>query len=370
MSTIDRLKTQMAAHDLDGLVAFSPENVTYLTGYLVPSHPTNRARRTITVLTSDGVAVLIVVSVEEDQARRMSAVKDVRSYNQFSEHPIDILGAVLGELRVDRGRLGIELDYMPASDYVLLSKYLPADKMVPNRELYLAARMVKSESEIAVLRRIATISDSAQAAAWNAIAPGMSEKELSAFVTNEVLSSGGDSLRLLIGGGERSGLVNPRPSDRRIVSGDVLRLEVLANLDNYQSNVTRTGIIGRAEASHEKIWSTLIEARRAALDLLAPGRPVRDLWTAYERGCRHGDVMPTLQFLGHGIGLSGHEEPYITADSELVLEPGVVLTFEPFVMFPDLMGFHIEDMFLVTPSGYEILTTATDNGRLIEVASA
>jgi Xaa-Pro aminopeptidase/Xaa-Pro dipeptidase len=259
---------------------------------------------------------------------------------------------------------------MPASDYVLLSKYLPADKMVPNRELYLAARMVKSESEIAVLRRIATISDSAQAAAWNAIAPGMSEKELSAFVTNEVLSSGGDSLRLLIGGGERSGLVNPRPSDRRIVSGDVLRLEVLANLDNYQSNVTRTGIIGRAEASHEKIWSTLIEARRAALDLLAPGRPVRDLWTAYERGCRHGDVMPTLQFLGHGIGLSGHEEPYITADSELVLEPGVVLTFEPFVMFPDLMGFHIEDMFLVTPSGYEILTTATDNGRLIEVASA
>jgi Xaa-Pro aminopeptidase len=97
---------------------------------------------------------------------------------------------------------------------------------------------------------------------------------------------------------------------------------------------------------------------------------VRDLWRAYAQVCAKGGVAPSLAFLGHGIGLTGHEEPYITADKELVLEPGVVLTYEPFHMLPGRMGFHIEDMFLVTERGYENLTTVTTNDELIEAGAA
>lgn len=366
----DRLLFEMKREGLAALVALSPENVAYVIGYMVPSHPTNRARRTITVLTADGRAVLIVVSVEAALAWQQSRVQDVRGYNQFRDQPMDVLADVLRELGVARGPIGMEMDYLPALDYLRLREHFPSVELRPNRELCLRARFVKGPDEIASLRRIARISDIAEEAAWREVRPGMSEKHLAAIVTTTLLNEGGDGLRLLIGGGERSGIVNPRPTDRILRHGDVLRVEVLGNLNNYQSNVTRTGVIGRATEEARDTWKVLMDARRAALERLRPGAVVRDLWAAYADVCRRGRIEPTLAFLGHGIGLTGHEEPYITADSPLVLEPGVVLTYEPFYMLPGRMGFHIEDMFLVTEIGYENLTTVTTNEELIEVGVA
>jgi Xaa-Pro aminopeptidase len=365
---VERLRAEMRREGLGALVALSPENVAYAIGYMVPSHPTNRARRTITVLTSDGRAVLIVVSVEEALAREQSRITDVRAYHQFRDHPMDVLADVLCELGVASSPIGMELDYLPTLDYLHLRERLPALDLRPNRELYLRARLVKGPDEIAHLRRIAHISDLAEATAWRELRDGMTEKRLAAIITAALLAEGGDGLRLLVGAGERSGIVNPKPSDRVIREGDVVRVEVLGNLANYQSNVTRTGVVGRPTVEQREIWTVLMDARRAALEGLRPGAVARELWRAYAEVCRRGSIEPTLAFLGHGIGLTGHEEPYITADKDLVLEPGVVLTYEPFYMIPGRMGFHIEDMFLVTDDGYENLTTVTTNEELIEVA--
>jgi Xaa-Pro dipeptidase len=366
IAAFDRLRSEMRRDGLGVLVALSPENVAYAIGYMVPSHPNNRARRTITVLTADGRAVLIVVKVEEALAREQSRITDVRAYDQFRDSPMDLLADVLVELGVASGPIGMELDYLPALDYLRLKERLPALDLKANRDLYLRARLVKGPDEIEHLRRIARISDVAEEAAWREVRPGMSEKQLAAIITGALLSEGGDGLRLLVGAGERSGIVNPKPSERIIREADVLRVEVLGNLANYQSNVTRTGVIGRPTAEQREIWNVLMDARRAALERLRPGALVRDLWHAYADVCRGGKIEPTLAFLGHGIGLTGHEEPYITADKDLVLEPGVVLTYEPFYMIPGRMGFHIEDMFLVTEDGYENLTTVTTNDELIE----
>lgn len=367
-STWDRLRLEMHREGLAALVALSPENVAYAIGYMVPSHPTNRARRTITVLTADR-AVLIVVSVEAELARQQSRITDVRSYHQFRDRPMDVLADVLRELKVADDPVGMEMDYLPALDYLRLREHFPALDLRPNRELYLRARFVKGPDEIASLRRIAHVSDLAEAAAWREVREGMTEKQLAAIITAALLNEGGDGLRLLIGGGERSGIVNPKPTDRPLRHGDVLRVEVLGNLNNYQSNVTRTGVIGRATDEQRGIWTVLMEARSAALERLGPGTHVRELWKTYADVCQRGGLEPTLSFLGHGIGLTGHEEPYITADTDLVLEPGVVLTYEPFYMMPGRMGFHIEDMFLVTERGCETLTTVTTNHALIEVGA-
>ena len=82
---------------------------------------------------------------------------------------------------------------------------------------------------------------------------------------------------------------------------------------------------------------------------------------------RANGLEPTLKFLGHGIGLTGHEEPYITGEKTMVMAPGMVVTFEPFLMFPERMGFHIEDMYLFTDGGYENLSTVVNNEQLIQV---
>ncbi len=365
---LERLRAEMVRQEVRALVALSPENVAYTIGYMVPSHPTNRNRRTISVLTADGRSALIVVSVEAELARQHSRVKDVRRYDQFAQNPMDVLAGVLREFGVASGPLAIEMDYLPAQDYLTLWERLPAPPMVPCRDMYLRARMVKTPEEVACLRKIAEISDRAEQVVWHQMREGMTERVLATIITNAVLEAGGDGVRLLIGSGERSSIVNPRPTDRPLRRGDVIRVEILANLNNYQSNVTRTGVLGPASDEQRRIWQVLMEARALALEKLRPGTEVRELWMAYAEHCRRHDIEPTLSFLGHGIGLTGHEEPYLTADKTLRLEPDFVLTFEPFYMIPGQMGFHIEDMFLVTETGYETFTAVTMNETLIQVS--
>jgi Xaa-Pro aminopeptidase len=357
----------MARHEVRAIVAFSPENVAYTIGCMVPSHPTNRHRRTISILTADERSVLIVVSVEAELARQQSRIKDVRSYDQFTDNPMDVLASVLRELGVAAGPLAIEMDYLPVQDYLALWERLPAPPLVPCREMYQRARIVKTSEEVACLRKLAEISDQAEQVVWRQMREGMTEKALAALITNAVLEAGGDGVRTLIGAGERSGIVNPRPTERALRRGDVIRVEILGSLDNYQSNVTRTGVLGPPTEEQRRIWAILMEARELALEKLRPGTPVQDLWTAYAGHCRKNEIEPTLSFLGHGIGLTGHEEPYLTANKPLPLELGFVLTLEPFYMLPGRMGFHVEDMFLITPAGYETFTAVTTNETLIEV---
>lgn len=364
---LERLRREMAGQGASALVALSPENVAYTIGAMVPSHPINRFRRTISILASDGRSALIVVSVEAELARQQSRLTDVRSYDQFTQHPMDVLADVLAEFGVARGPVAIELDYLPAQDYLVLRERLPSICLLPCREIYLRARRIKTAEEVAWLRKIAGISDRAEQVVWGKMREGMTEKALAAIITNTMLEEGADGVRMLIGAGERSAIVNPKPTDRSLRRGDVIRVEILGNLNNYQSNVTRTGVLGRATDEQRRIWTVLMEARSLALQRLRPATAVRDLWEVYAGQCRRHAIEPTLAFLGHGIGLTGHEEPYLTGDKDLPLEVGMVVTFEPFYMLPPRMGFHIEDMFLVTDQGYETLTAVTTNETLIEV---
>lgn len=364
---LERLRTEMARQGLSALVALSPENVAYTIGYMVPSHPLNRFRRTISILTGDDRSALVVVSVEAELARQQSRLKDIRSYHQFTQNPVDVLADVLTEFGVGRGPVAIELDYLPAQDYLVLRERLPSVSLVPCRDIYLRARMIKTAEEVAWLRKIAEVSDRAEQVVWERMREGMTEKALAAVITGAILVEGADGVRMLIGAGERSAIVNPRPTDRPLGRGDVIRVEILGNLNNFQSNVTRTGVLGRATEEQRRIWAVLMEARARALERLRPGTAVRDLWEAYAGHCRKHAIEPTLAFLGHGIGLTGHEEPYLTGDKTLLLEAGMVVTFEPFYMLPPRMGFHIEDMFLVTDAAYETLTAVTTNETLVEV---
>ena len=143
-----KLRSAMAKAGHDALVAFSQDNVTYTAGFLVPSHASNRFRRTITVIAGDQFAAQIVVNVEENLAKERSRFADIRAYNQFTQDPADVLADALMEAGVGSGRIAIlQLDYMPAQDYIRLRKRLPAATFVPCRELYFDARIIKTDDE-------------------------------------------------------------------------------------------------------------------------------------------------------------------------------------------------------------------------------
>src|SRR5262245_41014650 len=363
-----KLRSAMIKAGHDALVAFSQDNVTYTAGFLVPSHASNRFRRTITVLAGKTFATQIVVNVEENLAKQRSRFSDIRAYNQFTQDPADVLADTLIDAGVGSGRIAIELDYMPAQDYIRLRERLPQATFVPCRELYFDTRMIKTDEEIAVLTEVGRLTDRVAGEVLREIRPGMTEKTVAQIIGHKMLEGGCDALKCQVGSGVRSGITNCTPTDKMIEKGDVVRIELLGDMKQYRSNVTRTAVVGEPTAEQREIWKVMIGAREACKSMLRPGTAVADLYRAYVKYLRDRGIEPTLKFLGHGIGQTNHEEPYITDTRSVVLKPNITCTMEPLYMIPGRMGFHVEDMYRITPAGFEAITgTITPNDELIRI---
>jgi Xaa-Pro aminopeptidase len=366
---VDNLRAEMKNDRFDALVAHSLDNATYTAGFQVPSHAQNRFRRTITVLAGDRFGCQIVVNVEEALAREKSRFKDIRSYNQFTDNPADLLADALIEGGAESGHVAIELDYLPAMDYIRLRERLPKATFVHARDLYFRTRMVKTEAEIAILKQVGELTERVVAKVIAGLRPGVREQQVGAEIMNRMLEAGADAVSYQVGSGIRSGIINCKPTDKVIEAGDVVRIEVLGDKNGYRSNVTRTLVMGKPTKEQEQIWSVLIAARDKCEAMLKPGTRVPDLWNTYLDACRAHGIEPSLKFLGHGIGRTIHEEPYLTDTRMVELKPGVTHTMEPLYMLPGRMGFHVEDMYRITNGGFEKLTGhLIPNDKLIEVA--
>ncbi len=363
-----KLRSAMKKAGCDALVAFSQDNVTYTAGFLVPSQASNRFRRTITILAGDDYAAQIVVNVEENLARQRSRFSDIRAYNQFTQDPADLLADALEEAGVGAGRIAIELDYMPAQDYIRLKERLPKATFVPCKDLYFTTRMIKTDEEVAILRKVGELTDRVAGEVLAEIKPGMTEKAVGQIISNKMMDGGCDGLKYQVGSGIRSGITNCTPTDKKIEKGDVIRIEILGDMQQYRSNVTRTAVVGEPTDEQKKIWEVMIGSREACKALLKPGLPVPELYRTYVKYLQDRGIEPTLKFLGHGIGQTIHEEPYITDTRSIVMEPNITFTLEPLYMMPGRMGFHVEDMYLITPTGYDRITgMISPNDELIRV---
>ena len=361
-----RSATIKAGHD--ALVAFSQDNVTYTAGFLVPSHASNRFRRTITVLAGEQFATQIVVNVEENLAKQRSRFSDIRAYNQFTEDPADLLADALLQAGVGSGQIAVELDYMPAQDYIRLREQLPRATFVPCRELYFNTRMIKTDEEIAVLKEVGELTDRVIGEVLREVRPGMTEKSVAQIIGNKMLEGGCDGLKCQVGSGVRSGITNCTPTDKAFEKGDIVRVEILGDMSQYRSNVTRTAVVGEPTDEQKKIWDVMIGSREACKALLKPGLAVADLYRTYVKYLTERNIEPTLKFLGHGIGQTIHEEPFITDTRTIVMAPNITFTMEPLYMIPGRMGFHVEDMYLITRDGFAPVTgMITPNDELIRI---
>jgi Xaa-Pro aminopeptidase len=362
------LRSRMKDAGFDALVAYSQDNVTYTSGFLVPSHATNRFRRTITVIAGDTFARQIVVSVEEKQTIARSRFIDIKSYDQFNDNPADVLADALAEAGVESKRIAIELDYMPALDFIQLSRRLPRATFEECKQLYFDARMIKTDKEVSIIRKIGLLTENVIHETLRDVRVGMSEIDVARLLSDRMIAGGCTAFRYRVGSGVNSSVINCSVTSKKIEAGDIIRIEVLGDLDNYRSNVTRTAVVGKPTERQRTIWAKLIQAREICKTLLRPGVPVSDLHRAYVAACRESGIEPTLKFLGHGIGQTIHEEPYLTESRAIVLERNITFTMEPLFSVPGEFGLHVEDMYVITSDGFDAITgSISNNDELIEV---
>ena len=354
-----RQRAAMARHGLDALVAYSRENVAYGAGYTVPSQLLNiRNRQFAVACNRDGRAAMLLTANELPEAQARSTLKDLRPYDEFAEDPMAVLGGILKDLGVTEGRIGLEMDAIPADRWEALKHALPGARWEHGAETFHYARMVKTPGELDRLRRAARIADAAQAEAHAQVREGMTEQDLYRCLVDRALAHGAEGILMIqVAAGERSTYSNPTPTTRRLNRGDIVKIDVLVTVGGYLSDTGRAIVIGEASAIQRDLWARMQETLAAVHATIRPGARTSDLWRAFVRTFAKYNMAPAMRFLGHGLGLSLHEEPFIAAHTDSVLEEGMVVAIEPVYKTDDGMGFHLEDNVIVTAAGLENMTS-------------
>ena len=353
-----RLRSVMDEQGLDALLAYSKENIAYGIGYTIPSQALGTRDRQFALLTTrDGAAALLLTSNEVDEARARSGVQDLRPYDEFADDPMRVLADAMADLGVDGGRVGVEMDAMPADRWEALKPLVPKARLEPAGSAFARARMIKTPEELDRLRRAAHIADIAQAEAHPRLREGMTEQEVYRVIVDRALANGADNVLLVqVAAGERSSFSNPSPSDRTLNRGDVVKIDTFVSVDSYLSDTGRAIVVGEASPKHVDVWKRMQETLSDIHASIRPGVRANEVWDAFVRSFATRGMEPAIRFLGHGLGLSLHEEPFIAAHSTTVLEAGMVLAVEPIYRDGDI-GFHLEDNLIVTDDGVENMTT-------------
>lgn len=366
---IRKQREGMRRAGFDALVAMSPENATYTAGVAIPSQSLIRQRHVFCLVPASGAPRMIVVNMEESFARANACIDDIRAYNEFTESPVEFLVDAIKALGLERAKIGIELDYLPARDYAKLKALLPRATFKDAEAFFENLRMIKTHEEIEKLRLVGRAAEKVHHDSFGKLEPGMTELDLAGLIVKGLYAEGVDYiLKLVVGAGERCSHANPGPTNNVVKQGDMIRADIFGSLGGYLSDVARTAVVGEPTDFQRETWRKLIEARALILENIRPGVHSQEIYRKFSNKFKEMGLEP-INFVGHGLGLTLHEEPYINKFSDTVLEPGMVLCVEPYYMMVDQnMGFQIEDEIVVTENGYELITDYRDSGELIQVS--
>jgi Xaa-Pro dipeptidase len=371
---VDRQIKAMRKAGLDAMISCSPENFAYLTGFVVPSQPLIRHRHAMAIVTADGGTALFGVDMEATTIRRREPETPLRVWAEFTDDPMAVLASQLREMGLAEARIGIEMDYLPAGDFDRLQRGLPRAVFSPDEGILARLRQIKTDEEIELLRRLSRIADRSITDAIAAVKTGDSEMDIAAHLTRNVYALGAEQFKLMIvATGERSELPNVGPSQRRLQPEDVCRVEIFSVIAGYHAGVCRTAVVRRAPPHAERIWQNLVECKSLIMDMIKPGASCRAIYEAFIHKLSELN-LPPISFVGHGIGLHLHENPYIGRtpeigrDGDVQLEAGMVLGVEP-LCYQTGYGFGMQnkDMMLVTASGCELLSDYADTDRLLVI---
>lgn len=371
-----RQREAMRSAGLDAMIAGSPENFAYTAGFVVPSQPLIRHRHAMVIVPVDDSPALFAVDMEASTVAAKAGNAPTTIWHEFTDDPMAILSDQLVGLGLGAARIGIEMDYMPAGDMARLKAALPKARFAPCEEIFARLRQIKVPEEVDLLRRLSQIADRAITDTFRAVRAGDTEMDIAGHLTRKIYELGAEHFKLMIvATGERSQLPNVGPSERKLQRGDVCRVEIFSVIDGYQAGVCRTAVVQEAPPMAAEIWKLLIDAKYRIMEMVQPGASCHAVYQAFIARLAAMD-LPPISFVGHGIGLHLHENPYLGATPILgrpgvdaLLEEGMVLGFEP-LCYRTGYGFGMQnkDMLLVTASGSELLSDYADTDELLVIS--
>jgi Xaa-Pro dipeptidase len=340
----------------DGLFFSAGASLYYFTGI----HWGLSERLLGLLLPRSGAPVIVAPGFEEGRAReQLTFPIEVRVW-QEDQSPTKLAVAALADRGIRSGRIGIE-ETTGFTFFDHLRQAAPQFEYVSADPVTIACRAHKSAHELELMRLACEATFDVFRATFASLKEGTTQEEIAHLISGGFAKMGlrGGALVLL---GASAALPHGTIQPQKLKEGDVVLIDGGCAVEGYQSDVTRTVIFGKPSEKIARAFDIVRKAQDAALDAARAGRLSSSVDDAARAVITAAGYGPDYKFfthrLGHGIGLDGHEHPYLVRGSKTVLEAGMTFSNEPGIYVPGEFGLRCEDDMVIVPDGPAQLLTA------------
>jgi Xaa-Pro dipeptidase len=354
-----RAKALLAAEQLDALFLTGGTSLRYFTGI-----SWGLSERLLgLILPRAGRAFVVCPAFERDRALEqieagpLKGTADVMVWEEH-EDPYQRIASGLRAGGIATGRLGVEetVRHVFASG---TAAALPAMQLASGTPVTAGCRMVKDAHELELMRLASDLTLQAYEAAYLALKDGMTQEQFAALVSQahqRLGFTGGAGVQV----GKYSALPHGSATPQVIREGTILLIDGGCSVEGYASDLSRTFVLGRATGRMKQVFEIERRAQQAALAAARPGVECQAVDAAARKVILDAGFGPDYKSfthrVGHGIGMDGHEWPYLVRGNTLPLKAGMTFSDEPGIYIPGEFGVRLEDDMVITEAGAELFT--------------
>ena len=355
----EKARHLMESNRIDALLLMEGTSLDYFTGI----HWWGGERLFAMVLPAKGAAFYVCPAFEEGRAREQIAAApegnpaDVRTWNEDA-NPYRLVAQGLKDRRISSGTVGMEetVRFLFSSE---IAKALPQAKIVSGTQVTAGCRMVKSNHEIELMRLANTVTLTAYEAAYRDLREGMTQtqfEDLIAAAYRQLGFPGEASVQV----DEYTALPHGSMTPQVIREGSIVMVDDGCDVEGYQSDITRTFVLGKPSDKMKKVFDVVHQAQTAALRSARPEVECQAVDAAARKVITDAGYGPDYKYfthrLGHGIGMDGHEWPYLVRGNATPTATNMTFSDEPGIYLPGEFGIRLEDDMHITENGAELFT--------------
>jgi Xaa-Pro dipeptidase len=355
---IERAKALMAEQKIDAIILAGGTSLLYFTGIRWG----NSERLTAAVIPKVGNPYIVTPAFEEDRTREQLAGGPMEHTDvaiwQEDESPFDRVAQGLKDRGIASGRLGVE----ETSKFVFadsIASAAPALHVTSATPITAGCRMIKNAHELELMRIASEATLKCYEAVFKALQPGMTQNTVSGLIAagyGRLGFPGFASVQV----GEYTALPHGSITPQTIREGTIIMIDDGCTVEGYQSDITRTFVLGKATDKMKKVFDIVHQAQSAALKAARPGVALESIDAAARKIIVDAGYGPGFKYfshrVGHGMGMDGHEWPYLVKGNTQKLEAGMTFSDEPGIYIPGEFGVRLEDDMVITADGAELMT--------------
>jgi Xaa-Pro dipeptidase len=361
---LDRARRLMADHNVDAVILTGGTSLYYFTGIRWGSSE----RLFAVIIPKNGTPYIVTPAFEEDRTREQLEAGPLQHSDtatwQEDESPFDLVAQGLKDRGITTGRIALE----ETTKFVFadgISGAAPAMHVTSATPITAGCRMIKDGHEIDLMRLASQVTLKCYEAVYHALEPGMTQLQISGLIQSAYGRLGFPGFAS-VQVGEHTALPHGSIAPQTIREGTIVMIDDGCTVEGYQSDITRTFVLGKATDKMKSVFDIVRQSQTAALAAARPGVPLNSIDAAARKVILESGYGPGYKYfthrLGHGLGMDGHEWPYLVRNNMfgwekmLKLQPGMVFSDEPGIYIRGEFGVRLEDDMHITGNGAELFT--------------